>query len=50
LVVFLDRRSSVGFELRLAGPERALRALWAGVNLNRQTVWLMFVSGARWPG
>jgi ABC-type uncharacterized transport system permease subunit len=45
LVVFLDRRSSVGFELRLRGlNERFVR--YGGVNLNRQTVWLMFVSGA----
>jgi simple sugar transport system permease protein len=45
LVVFLDRRSSVGFELRLRGlNERFVR--YAGINLNRQTVSLMFVSGA----
>jgi simple sugar transport system permease protein len=44
LIVFLDRRSSVGFELRLRGlNERFVR--YGGVALNRQTVGLMFVSG-----
>jgi len=45
LVVFLDRRSSVGYELRLRGLNGRF-ARYGGVNLNRQTVWLMFVSGA----
>ncbi len=45
LVVFLDRRSSVGYELRLRGLNERF-ARYGGVNLNRQTVWLMFVSGA----
>jgi ABC-type uncharacterized transport system permease subunit len=45
LIVFLDRRSAVGFELRLRGlNERFVR--YAGVALDKQTVWLMVVSGA----
>jgi ABC-type uncharacterized transport system permease subunit len=45
LIVFLDRRSSVGFELRLRGLNERF-ARYGGVALNRQTGWLMFVSGA----
>lgn len=45
LIVFLDRRSSVGFELRLRGLNERF-ARYGGVALNRQTAWLMFVSGA----
>jgi ABC-type uncharacterized transport system permease subunit len=45
LIVFLDRRSSVGYELRLRGLNERF-ARYGGVALNRQTTWLMFVSGA----
>jgi ABC-type uncharacterized transport system permease subunit len=44
LIVFMDRRSSMGFELRLRGlNERFVR--YGGVALNKQTVWMMFASG-----
>jgi len=45
LIVFLDRRSSVGYELRLRGLNERF-ARYGGVALNRQTAWLMFVSGS----
>ncbi len=45
LIVFMDRRSSVGFELRLRGLNERF-ARYGGVALNRQTFWLMFASGA----
>jgi ABC-type uncharacterized transport system permease subunit len=45
LIVFMDRRSSVGFELRLRGLNEKF-ALYGGVAIGRQTVWLMFASGA----
>jgi ABC-type uncharacterized transport system permease subunit len=45
LIVFLDRRSSVGFELRIRGLNERF-ARYGGVALNRQTALLMFSSGA----
>ncbi|MDB5394094.1 MAG: transporter permease [Rhodospirillales bacterium] len=45
LIVFLDRRSSVGYELRLRGLNERF-ARYGGVAIDRQTFWLMFASGA----
>ena len=45
LIVFLDRRSSVGFELRIRGLNERF-ARYGGVALSRQTALLMFSSGA----
>jgi len=44
VIIFLERRSSAGYELRLRGLNERF-ARYGGVALNRQTVWLMFVSG-----
>jgi simple sugar transport system permease protein len=44
-VIFIDRRSSIGFELRLRGlSERFAR--YGGVALHRQTLGIMIASGA----
>ena len=44
-VIFVDRRSSVGFELRLRGLNERF-ARYGGVALNRQTLGVMIASGA----
>ena len=44
-VIFVDRRSSVGFELRLRGLNQRF-ARYGGVNLSRQTLGVMLASGA----
>jgi len=44
-VIFIDRRSSVGFELRLRGLNQRF-ARYGGVALNRQTLGVMLASGA----
>jgi general nucleoside transport system permease protein len=45
LVIFMDRRSTVGFEIRMRGLNERF-ARYGGVALNRQTVMVMFASGA----
>jgi len=45
LIVFIDRRTSVGYELRMRGLNERF-ARYGGVALSRQTAWLMFASGA----
>jgi simple sugar transport system permease protein len=45
LVIFIDRRSSTGFELRLRGLNERF-ARYGGVDLNRQTFGVMLASGA----
>jgi simple sugar transport system permease protein len=44
-VIFMDRRSSMGFELRLRGLNERF-ARYGGVALNRQTLGVMLASGA----
>ena len=44
-VIFIDRRSSIGFELRLRGLNERF-ARYGGVALNRQTLGVMLASGA----
>ncbi|MDP8986374.1 MAG: ABC transporter permease [Pseudomonadota bacterium] len=44
-VIFIDRRSSIGFELRLRGINERF-ARYGGVALNRQTLGMMIASGA----
>jgi len=44
-VIFIDRRSSMGFELRLRGLNERF-ARYGGVALNRQTLGVMLASGA----
>lgn len=44
-VIFIDRRSSIGFELRLRGLNERF-ARYGGVALNRQTLGVMLGSGA----
>jgi general nucleoside transport system permease protein len=44
-VIFIDRRSSMGFELRLRGLNERF-ARYGGVALNRQTLGVMIASGA----
>jgi simple sugar transport system permease protein len=44
-VLFVDRRTSVGYELRLRG-KNARFAGYGGVRLGRQAVWTLFASGA----
>jgi simple sugar transport system permease protein len=45
LVVFIDRRSAVGFEVRMRGLNERF-ARYSGVALGRQTAAVMFASGA----
>lgn len=45
LVVFMDRRTALGYEIRMRGLNERF-ALYGGVALGRQTLWLMFASGA----
>src|ERR1700733_5387623 len=45
LVVFMDRHTAVGYEIRMRGLNQRF-ALYGGVALGRQTVWLMAASGA----
>lgn len=45
LIVLFDRRTSAGFELRMRGLNQQF-ARYGGVGLNRQTVQLVFASGA----
>jgi simple sugar transport system permease protein len=45
LVIFMDRRSTIGFEIRMRGLNERF-ARYGGVALNRQTVAVMFGSGA----
>jgi ABC-type uncharacterized transport system permease subunit len=45
LVIFIDRRSTIGFEIRMRGLNERF-ARYGGVALNRQTVAVMFGSGA----
>ena len=44
-VVFVDRRTSAGYELRMRGKNPRF-AGYGGVRLGRQAVWAMFASGA----
>jgi len=44
-VIFIDRRSSVGYELRMRGINERF-ARYGGVALNRQTLGVMLASGA----
>jgi ABC-type uncharacterized transport system permease subunit len=44
-VIFIDRRSSIGFELRLRGLNERF-ARYGGVALHRQTLGIMMASGA----
>ncbi len=45
LVVFVDRRTAVGYEIRMRGLSERF-ALYGGIALGRQTLWLMAASGA----
>jgi ABC-type uncharacterized transport system permease subunit len=45
LVVFLDRYTAMGYEIRMRGLNQRF-ALYGGVALGRQTLWLMAASGA----
>ena len=45
LVIFMDRRSTLGFEIRMRGINERF-ARYGGVGLERQTVLIMFASGA----
>jgi ABC-type uncharacterized transport system permease subunit len=45
LVVLLDRYTAVGYEIRMRGLNQRF-ALYGGVALGRQTLWLMAASGA----
>jgi general nucleoside transport system permease protein len=45
LAVCVDRRTAVGYEIRMRGLNERF-ALYGGVALGKQTVWLMFASGA----
>jgi general nucleoside transport system permease protein len=45
LVVFMDRRTALGYEIRMRGLNPRF-ALYGGVALGRQTLWLMAASGA----
>jgi ABC-type uncharacterized transport system permease subunit len=44
-VVFVDRRTSAGYELRMRGKNPAF-ARYGGIRLGRQAIWTMFASGA----
>jgi simple sugar transport system permease protein len=45
LVIFFDRRTVAGFELRMRGSNVRF-AGYGGVRLDRQAMWVMFASGA----
>jgi len=45
LVIFMDRRSTIGFEIRMRGLNERF-ARYGGVALDRQTIGVMFASGA----
>lgn len=45
MIVFLDRRTSLGYEIRMRGLNERF-ALYGGIALGRQTLWLMAGSGA----
>jgi ABC-type uncharacterized transport system permease subunit len=45
LVVFVDRRTALGYEIRMRGLNERF-ALYGGIALGRQTLWLMAASGA----
>jgi simple sugar transport system permease protein len=45
LFIYFDRRTVAGFELRMRGTN-ARFAGYGGIRLDRQAIWVMFVSGA----